>query len=183
MLLENKVAVVYGAGGPIGGAVARAFAGEGAEVFLAGRPLAKLAALAAEIGAAGTAEVDALDEQAVNTYVDAVAEQAGRLDISVNLISYGDVQQPLTEISGQWACELGSQGVRVVTLTTGGVPESLPDTFAARNDLTAELDKATLLGRTATLADLGNVATFVASDQARTLTSTAVNISCGAIVD
>jgi NAD(P)-dependent dehydrogenase (short-subunit alcohol dehydrogenase family) len=245
MLLENKVAVVYGAGGPIGGAVARAFAREGAEVFLAGRTLAKLAALAAEIGAAGTAEVDALDEQAVNTYVDAVAEQAGHLDISVNLISYGDVQQPLTEISAedflqpitnamrthflttkaavrhmvkrgsgvvlafggsgpqtvpglggfkialdaleghrrQWACELGSQGVRVVTLTTGGVPESLPDTFAARGALTAELDKATLLGRTATLADVGNVAAFVASDQARTLTSTAVNISCGAIVD
>jgi enoyl-[acyl-carrier-protein] reductase (NADH) len=71
----------------------------------------------------------------------------------------------------------------VVTLTTGGVPESLPDTFAARDALTAELDKATLLGRTATLADVGNVAAFVASDQARTLTSTAVNISCGAIVD
>jgi enoyl-[acyl-carrier-protein] reductase (NADH) len=83
----------------------------------------------------------------------------------------------------QWACELGSQGVRVVTLTTGGVPESLPDTFAARDAITAELDKATLLGRTATLADVGNVAAFVASDQARTLTSTAVNISCGAIVD
>jgi 3-oxoacyl-[acyl-carrier protein] reductase len=34
MLLENKVAVIYGAGGPIGGAVARAFAREGASVFL-----------------------------------------------------------------------------------------------------------------------------------------------------
>jgi stage V sporulation protein SpoVS len=60
-----------------------------------------LDALAAEIGAAGTAEVDALDEQAVNTYVDAVAEQAGRLDISFNLGSYGDVQQPSTEISAE----------------------------------------------------------------------------------
>jgi 3-oxoacyl-[acyl-carrier protein] reductase len=34
MLLENKNAVIYGAGGAIGGAVARAFAREGAKVFL-----------------------------------------------------------------------------------------------------------------------------------------------------
>ena len=65
--------------------------------------------------------------------------------------------------------------------TGGKSPFRTP--FAARDAITAELDKATLLGRTATLADVGNVAAFVASDQARTLTSTAVNISCGAIVD
>lgn len=53
MLLENKNAVIYGAGGAIGGAVARAFSREGATVFLAGRTLAKLDAIAAEIAAAG----------------------------------------------------------------------------------------------------------------------------------
>jgi NAD(P)-dependent dehydrogenase (short-subunit alcohol dehydrogenase family) len=37
MLLENKNAIVYSAGGAIGGAVARAFAHEGARVFLAAR--------------------------------------------------------------------------------------------------------------------------------------------------
>jgi hypothetical protein len=42
---------------------------------------------------------------------------------------------------------------------------------------------ATLLNRTASLADVGNVAAFAASDQARTITSTEINISCGAIVD
>ena len=64
MLLENKNAVIYGAGGSIGGAVARAFAREGAKVFLAGRTEAKLKAVADEIRAAGrqaeTAVVDAL---------------------------------------------------------------------------------------------------------------------------
>jgi NAD(P)-dependent dehydrogenase (short-subunit alcohol dehydrogenase family) len=35
MLLENKNTVVYGAGGAIGGTVARAFASEGARLFLA----------------------------------------------------------------------------------------------------------------------------------------------------
>jgi 3-oxoacyl-[acyl-carrier protein] reductase len=45
------------------------------------------------------------------------------------------------------------------------------------------LTRMTLLNRTATLADVGNVAAFVASDRARTMTSATVNISCGAIVD
>src|SRR4029453_15939220 len=74
MLLEHKVAVIYGAGGPIGGAVARAFAREGARVFLAGRTKAKLEdvadAIRARGGAAETAVVDALDERAVEGYVD-----------------------------------------------------------------------------------------------------------------
>ena len=66
MLLENNVAVIYGAGGSVGGAVARAFAREGARVFLAGRTQASLDQVAAEIhsngGIADTAVVDALDE-------------------------------------------------------------------------------------------------------------------------
>ena len=82
MLLEHKVAVIYGAGGSIGGAVARAFAREGARVFLAGRTQAKLDKVADEIrsngGVADTAVVDALDERAVDAYVDAVVEQAGQ---------------------------------------------------------------------------------------------------------
>ncbi len=102
MLLENKVAVIYGAGGSIGGAVARTFAREGARVFLAGRTEEKLDKVADEIrshgGVVDTAIVDALDEQAVDEYVDAVVEQAGYIDISFNLISYGDVQKPLMEI-------------------------------------------------------------------------------------
>jgi 3-oxoacyl-[acyl-carrier protein] reductase len=103
VLLENKVAVIYGAGGPIGGAVARAFAREGASVFLAGRTKAKLEVAADEIrsngGMAHTAVVDALDERSVDEYVDVVVEQVGYIDISFNLISYADVQEPLTEIS------------------------------------------------------------------------------------
>src|SRR5271165_6625086 len=96
MLLEQKVAIIYGGGGAIGGAVARAFAREGAIVYLAGRTLAKLEAVAGQIRATGgvveTAELDALDETAVDRYVDTVAAQAGRIDISFNLISHADVQ-------------------------------------------------------------------------------------------
>src|SRR5262245_43555904 len=103
MLLENKVAVIYGGGGAIGGAVARTFAREGAIVYLAGRTQAKLDKVADDIRSKGgkveTAIVDALDERAVDEFVDKVAAQAGRIDISFNLITYGDVQSLLTKIS------------------------------------------------------------------------------------
>jgi NAD(P)-dependent dehydrogenase (short-subunit alcohol dehydrogenase family) len=95
VLLQDKSAVVYGGGGSVGGAVARAFAREGARVFLAGRTLATVERVASEITAAGgqaqAAQVDALDEEAVDRYADAVAEQAGGIDVSFNAISHGDV--------------------------------------------------------------------------------------------
>jgi NAD(P)-dependent dehydrogenase (short-subunit alcohol dehydrogenase family) len=83
----------------------------------------------------------------------------------------------------QWACELGPHGIRVVTLKTGGVPESIPETDPERDEISAEIQRATLLNRAATLADVGDVAAFLASDHARTITATDVNISCGALVD
>jgi NAD(P)-dependent dehydrogenase (short-subunit alcohol dehydrogenase family) len=90
MLLKNKVAVIYGAGGAIGGAVARAFALEGAKLFLTGRQRAPLGVVAKEIlsagGAAEVAEVDALDEKAVDNHLQSVIDKAGRVDISFNAI-------------------------------------------------------------------------------------------------
>jgi NAD(P)-dependent dehydrogenase (short-subunit alcohol dehydrogenase family) len=95
MLLEGKRAIVYGGAGAVGGAVARAFAAEGAQVFLAGRTLATLNVVAAEIRTAGgfaeTARVDALDRDAVERHAAAVAA-GGRLDISFNAIGLGGVQ-------------------------------------------------------------------------------------------
>ncbi len=83
----------------------------------------------------------------------------------------------------QWAIELGPHGIRVVTLKSGGVPETVPEGFPGRDAIVDGLVGATQLGRAATLADVGDVAAFVASDRARTVTATDVNISCGAIVD
>jgi 3-oxoacyl-[acyl-carrier protein] reductase len=103
VLLENRNAVIYGGGGSIGGAVARAFAREGARVFLAGRTLASLDQVAEEIATAGgqaeTAQVDALDERAVDKHADEVAGNAGRIDVSFNAIGHGDVHgAPLIEM-------------------------------------------------------------------------------------
>jgi len=250
MLLENKVAVIYGAGGGIGRAVSAAFAREGAKVYLAGRTLEKLERAAEPIRAEGraaeTAIVDALDPQAVEGFVDTVVEQSGQIDISFNLIGVGDVQQPLMQIAlddflqpitttmrtqfitskaaarhmiqcktgvilafggssvqttmaglggfqislealeslrRQWAVELGQYGIRVVTLKTGGIPESIDDGFPEKQAITESIEQVTLLKRAATLEDVGNVAAFVASDLARSITATEVNISAGAILD
>ncbi|GLZ08488.1 3-oxoacyl-ACP reductase [Actinomadura sp. NBRC 104412] len=102
MLLENKTAVIYGGGGTIGGAMARAFAAEGARVFLAGRTPATLDAVAEDIRGAGglaeTAVVDALDEGAVNGWVDSVADLAGGVDISVNVITQDSIFKPMAEM-------------------------------------------------------------------------------------
>jgi NAD(P)-dependent dehydrogenase (short-subunit alcohol dehydrogenase family) len=251
MLLESKNAVIYGGGGTIGGAVARAFAREGARVHLAGRTRESLEEVAEEIRSAGgvaeTALVDALDEKAVDRHADGVAASAGGIDISFNLISHGTLQgTPLAEMQVEdfvrpvmtavrtmfvtsraaarhmirqgsgvilafggygdplpghhlgglqvgfgaieslrrnLASELGPHGIRVVTLQTGGVPESIPASFDRREAVAGEIEGRTMLERAATLEDVGNVAAFAASDQARTITASAINITCGSIVD
>jgi 3-oxoacyl-[acyl-carrier protein] reductase len=95
MLLRDKTAVVYGGGGPIGGAVARAYAGEGARVFLAGRSRERLDRVAEEITASGgiaeVTQVDALDEEAVDEHANAIAKQAGGIDVSFNAVGRGDI--------------------------------------------------------------------------------------------
>jgi 3-oxoacyl-[acyl-carrier protein] reductase len=83
----------------------------------------------------------------------------------------------------QLASELGGHGIRAVTLQTGGVPETIPKSFDVREGITEGIVGQTMLKRAATLEDVGNVAAFAASDHARTMTATALNISCGAIVD
>jgi 3-oxoacyl-[acyl-carrier protein] reductase len=104
LLLERKNAVIYGGAGSVGRAVARAFAREGARVFLAGRTVATLDEVAEELSSSGgaveTAQVDALDEGAVDEHADAVAAKAGGIDVSFNAISHGDVHgTPLLELS------------------------------------------------------------------------------------
>jgi len=105
MLLADKVAVVYGAGGAIGSAVARAFAADGARVFVTGRRLEPLEDLATEItGAGGWAEaavVDAVDEEAIDEHLQSVVERAGRIDISFNAVGVPNrtiLGEPLVEL-------------------------------------------------------------------------------------
>lgn len=246
MLLDNKTAIVYGAAGSIGSAIAAGFAAEGANCFLVGRTAATLDAVADKIRAGGgraeSAVVDALDAAAVHDHAAAIVEKTGSLDISVNVIAQEAIFGPLTDIPvsafansmsrlvtsqlittqvaaehmiaqehgvilffggsdyanrmpglgtvqvgsdtiealrRQWACELGPHGIRVLTLRTGGIPESLPDIPETEPAKQGMID-ATLLKRTATFTDVGNVAAFAASDRARSITATQIDISCGA---
>ena len=115
MMLKDKVAVIYGAGGAVGGAVARAFAAEGARLFLTGRRLASVEAVAADIGNAEAAEVDALDEQGVDSHLQSVVDEAGRLDISFDAIGI-----PSTKLLGVPLAELDLEqfSLPITTYTT-----------------------------------------------------------------
>jgi NAD(P)-dependent dehydrogenase (short-subunit alcohol dehydrogenase family) len=102
-LLDGKNAIIYGAGGGIGGGVARTFAREGARVILVGRTRESLEAVAKDIagrgGAAEVAVLDATDEAAVDAHVQDVVARHGSVDVSFNLVSRGDVQQiPLVDM-------------------------------------------------------------------------------------
>src|SRR5687767_14487210 len=86
--LEGKTGVIFGAGGEVGGAVAREWAAQGARVFLSGRTKTRVHELAKAISRRGeeasAAEVDALDEDAVNSHIDDVVATGGRIDIVFN---------------------------------------------------------------------------------------------------
>jgi NAD(P)-dependent dehydrogenase (short-subunit alcohol dehydrogenase family) len=258
-ILEGKTAIIYGGGGGIGGGVARTFAREGAKVFLVGRTRERLDAVATDITSAGgsteVAVVDALDEQAVDDHVQDVVSNAGRVDVSFNLISRGDVQgTPLVELtmddllravvtglqssfitaraaarrmiaqgsgvilhlnsaSGAGAmagmgstgpadaateafmrylaAEVGPHGVRVCGIWTAGVTETLSkEKLTAVGGTTApepQTAEAMIAGmaalcRTPRLADVAEVAAFLASDRAAGMTGTMANVTCGLVL-
>ena len=61
--------------------------------------------------------------------------------------------------------------------------ETIPAGVDGRERIAGDIESMTMLARAATLEDVGNVAAFVASDRARTMTAATANISCGALVD
>jgi NAD(P)-dependent dehydrogenase (short-subunit alcohol dehydrogenase family) len=258
--LKDKIAVIYGAGGEIGGAVARAFAREGARVFLTGRRLAPVEAVARDIVSAGggaeAAEVDALDEQAIDKHLQSVVAKAGRIDISFNAIGnspakylggtlaeldlkqfsmpitsyitsyfltarlaarrmlrnksgvimtvtappakigtpnggYGPSQAAKEALTRYLSLELAPQGIRVVGLQSGGMPETgtIREIFESRAEtsgvtweqFTGYLEGMNHPKRFLTLAEMANVAAFLASDKASGMMGTTVNVTMGAM--
>jgi NAD(P)-dependent dehydrogenase (short-subunit alcohol dehydrogenase family) len=263
MMLEDKVAVIYGAGGAIGGAVARALGSEGARLFLTGRRLAPVEVVAKDVvsagGSAEAAEVDALDERAVDEHLRSVIDGEGRVDISFNAVGVPDtklVGVPLVELDVEQfslpiatyatsyfltarlaarrmaphgsgvimtvtallsrtgaplvggygpamaakealtrglSAELAPLGIRVVGLRPQGMPETktLREAFEPRaraTGMTWEQWQEALANRTharrlMTLAEMANVAAFMASDKASGMTGTTVNLTMGSLDD
>jgi NAD(P)-dependent dehydrogenase (short-subunit alcohol dehydrogenase family) len=260
--LKDKVAVIYGAGGEIGGAVARAFASEGARLFLTGHRLAPVEAVARDIVSAGgtaeAAEVDALDELAIDKHLQSIVAKAGGIDISFNAMGnsptkylggslvdidlkqfsmpiasyttsyfltarlaarymlpnksgvimtvtapparigtpnggYGPSQAAKEALTRYLSKELAPQGIRVVGLQPHGMPETatIREIFESRaqaGGVTWEQFAEYLAGmnhpqRFLTLAEMANVAAFMASDKASGIMGTTVNVTMGALDD
>lgn len=263
MMLKDKVVVICGAGGAVGGAVAHTFAREGANLYLTGRHRASVDAVAKDItnagGSAQAAEVDALNEQAVDKHLQSVIDKAGRLDVMFNAVGLSNttlqgvplVDIPIAQFSlpimeytkayfltarlaarrmlaqhsgviltltplparagvpllGGFApamsavegltrglsAELAPHGIRVVGLRVDGMPDSgtIKEVFgihAKAYGLTWEqfhdvIAAKNHVRRLATLAEMANVAAFMASDAASAMTGTTVNLSMGALDD
>jgi NAD(P)-dependent dehydrogenase (short-subunit alcohol dehydrogenase family) len=263
MMLQHKVAVIYGAGGGVGGAVARAFAAEGAKVFLTGYKLAPVEGVAKDIisagGSAEAAEVDALDERAVDEHLQSVIDKAGRVDISFNAVGipntkivgvplvdldveqfslpitsyatsyfltarlaarrmvanksgvimtvtalhsrtglplvggYGPAQAAKEALTRDLSVELAPHGIRVVGLRPQGMPETrtIKEAYKPRakaSGMTWEQWQEQLASRThprrlMTLAEMADVAVFMASDKASGMTGTTVNLTMGSLDD
>jgi NAD(P)-dependent dehydrogenase (short-subunit alcohol dehydrogenase family) len=257
--LTGKNAIIYGGGGGIGSAVARAFARDGARVSLVGRTPAPLETVALGItesgGIADVDVVDALDEAAVDHHVQDVIERGGSVDISFNLIGRGDRQgTPLVEMSVDdlmlavdnglrssfitsraaarhmieqgsgvilhlnsasgagalpgmgstgpadaaaesymryLAAEVGPAGVRVVGIWTAGVAETLyrgklgevaGDNAPEAAEVEQMIASMAALRRAPRLADVAEVAAFLASDKASGMTGTMVNVTAGLVL-
>jgi enoyl-[acyl-carrier-protein] reductase (NADH) len=92
--------------------------------------------------------------------------------------------QAMEALRRNLASELGPHGIRVLTLQTAGVPETIPrDAAEGMQPIIDTMVEGTMLKHAATLEDVGNAAVFAASDWARPMTATALNITCGAVVD
>lgn len=131
-LLDGRTAIIYGAGGSIGGAVARKFAAQGAHVFLVGRTRDSLDVVAKDItadgGSADVAVFDVLDERAVEEHVAAAVERTGRVDVSFNLISRGDVQgTPLVRVSADDLLRAVDTGLRSNFITARAAARRMID--------------------------------------------------------
>lgn len=262
-LLQGKIAAIFGAGGEVGAEVAKEFAGQGAHLFLSGRTKSRVQTVADAIpaydGTVAVAELNALDEDAVKSYLDQVVAENGRLDIvfnavgpqpteydnatttmdlpvdkfmlpistivaaqfitarsaarhmlragsgvviflsgtpsqgSTNTSAIGAAFGALESLTRSLAVDLGSRGVRVVCVRSMGMAETrtMQQTFeiggramgVPKEKLQEIITTRALLGRSPSVADTARLVSFLASDEARSMTGAIVNSSCGQVLD
>jgi 3-oxoacyl-[acyl-carrier protein] reductase len=253
MLLQDRNAIIYGAGGSMGGAVAEALAGAGARVYLTGPNLGSVRKVADKILAAGgkaeVAQVDAFDEKAISRHLEDMVHSAGTVDISFNAVGVdvtqnmplvdmsmddfvrpihltmqtrfltakaagrlmmkqgsglilfltatpGGIGYPFTggfapaccsveSFSKNLAAELGIYGVRVVSIRSGGSPDSkvfkeaMERDPAAMRPIRRMMEEDTMLKKLPLMADIANAAVFLASDMSGKITGITLDVTCG----
>ena len=261
--LEDKTAVIFGAGGEVGGAVAKELAAQGARLFLSGRTKTPVQDLAQAISSRGqtaaAAEVDALDEDAVTSYLDDMVAATGRIDIMFNAMgpqaveyrnatstlelpveafmlpmttilrsqlitaraaarhfvkagsgvivfltatpsqglantaAIGAAYGALESLTRSLAVDLGPLGVRVVCVRSmlmaeTRVGQQTIEMAAAASGVPQQkmaeiITSRPLLRRSPTLAETAKLVSFVASEEASTLTGAIINSSSGLVLD
>jgi 3-oxoacyl-[acyl-carrier protein] reductase len=261
--LQGKIAAIFGAGGDVGAAVAKEFAGQGAHLFLSGRTKPRVQKVVEAIprngGTAAVAELNALDEDAVNSYLDQVVAETGRLDIVFNAVgpqpseydnatstmdlpvdkfmlpistivasqfitarsaarhmlregsgvliflsatvskgssntsAIGAACGALESLTRSLAVDLGPRGVRAVCVRSMGMAETrtMQQTFeiggramgVPKEKLEEIVTSRALLGRSPSVADTARLVSFLASDEAHSITGAIINSSCGQVLD
>ena len=253
MILQKKNAVIYGAGGSLGSAIAKALATAGAKVFLTGRSITSVQKIADEIRASGgiadVDKVDALNEKEINEHLERISRDGSTVDILFCAIDYQVVQnmnliemkvdefvQPvmlamqsqfLTATAGakimmnqgsgvilsltatpggigypytggfapacaaietfskNLAAEMGTYGVRVVNIRSGGSPDSKVFKDAIDNQpkemepILRNMENDTMLKKLPMMQDVANVAVFLASDLAGKITGVTIDVTSG----
>jgi 3-oxoacyl-[acyl-carrier protein] reductase len=253
MILKNKNAVIYGAGGSLGSAVAKALAAAGAKVFLTGRSITSVQKVADDIRAAGglaeVDKVDALNEKEVKEHLTRISQGGSTVDILFCAIDYKVVQnmnliemkvdefvRPVTlamqsqfltataaakimmkqgsgvilsltatpggigypytggfapacaaieTFSKNLAAEMGTYGVRVVNIRSGGSPDSRVFKDAMDSNpkeiepILRNMENDTMLKRLPMMQDIANVAVFLASDLAGKITGVTIDVTSG----
>ncbi|PWC28077.1 SDR family oxidoreductase [Teichococcus aestuarii] len=124
--LKDKVALVLGAGGGLGGAIARSLAAEGAKLALADVSAEGLARIAAEVKGLGaeaiTLEWDLADLAAIETNVARIEAELGPVQVLVNNTG----GPPPTPAAGQdpalWAKHFNAMVLSVIALTDRVLP-------------------------------------------------------------
>ena len=106
MRLNDKVAIVTGAGRGIGGAIAKTFSGEGAKVVVADLDLGSAARVAGEIESAGgdalALKVNVAEGDSVRALLGAVLEKYGRVDILVNNAGWDKIELFMESEEDTW---------------------------------------------------------------------------------
>jgi len=104
--LQDKIAIITGAGRGIGAATARAFAEAGAAVVIAERDKDTGSAMAAELAELGARslflETDVADIRAAEAAAQAALAAFGRIDVLVNNAGINVFHEPLETTEAEW---------------------------------------------------------------------------------
>ncbi|WP_281687521.1 SDR family oxidoreductase [Pseudomonas citronellolis] len=159
MKLQNKVALITGAGAGIGEATAILFAEQGARVVLADRNYALAAAVAERIGSNAFAlEVDVAKAEQVQAMVEKTVEHFGGIDILVNNAGFGCLGTVVSLDEDAWDSVIDVNLKGVYLCSKYAIPELVKRGGGAVVNLASTISVVGIKDRAAYVAAKGGVA-------------------------